>query len=391
MRILFCLAWATLSYGGTVWAQDRVDYEDADTERLKSLGGLPDQSEKLKDLKLPSIPAFTENPAINTSPAESIKDLEDRALPQIRTENGASLPKEDLGSIKTRSPKIRTKKAAPINSEFDDLRTLIERVGDSGEEAIGENNLAPIGNESLKPENRKPLNIVMGDMGMTSFDPAVDTGFVALKKRLVVNLTGGSGPNESKMGYASLGLRLGDAVYGVGYDRGQWLDIETNTGKFTESIFGHVCGGLSYDIAWFYAEPCMGLGIGKGYYTQRDPKNRIVETRVSRNYLKFNLKVLIKLEAMTSLLSGLLLDVSTGYQEDAFLYGSTAEVWVRHINSGIGIGVESVGSQRQNILLGYSIGLGKLWSTGGYFKKSNLLPDESAYERKLQPLLRKAP
>lgn len=171
----------------------------------------------------------------------------------------------------------------------------------------------------------------------------------SLKQRVIYELSGGYGPNDTRMFFSSIGLRLDGHVIGVAYERSQWLDIKTNTGKFTESILGDYCASMTIDSSWLSIQPCLRYGAGSGYWLERNALNQVVENEKKRNVFKTYGRFIALVPVANYKLA---IEGSIGYSEDVFLYGPFSQLWIKTPLLGLSVGFESYSNQRNVVSLG---------------------------------------
>ena len=187
-------------------------------------------------------------------------------------------------------------------------------------------------------------------MKMTDLDPA----------QYAVETYGGSGPNEAANYTLNVSYISSSVSLGIVYDRSQWLDVRTNTGKFTQNVYLDVCANTSLDADWFAFIPCAMVGEGQGIYKERNLADEI-ETHeksglVHKTYLRFILFIPLSFsnESQRIAIEGLV-----GASSDPFLYGAFMQSWIKTPFLGLMVGGELYQNQRQIISVGWAHATGK--------------------------------
>ena len=189
-----------------------------------------------------------------------------------------------------------------------------------------------------------------GEMGLSSYR-SPNSHF---KKRVIFDSVAGMGLNATQSSESSLSLRLGDHIIGVAYERAQWLDTKTNTGKFIQDLYADYCSALSFDTSWLSVQPCYSYGVGVGIFRERDALNNVLQFEKKRNVFKLYGRVVFTVPVGSQKLA---VEGVTGYSEDPFLYGPYSELWLKLPLVGLSVGAQSYSAQRNSLCIGYGFGI----------------------------------
>ncbi len=275
-------------------------------------------------------------------------------------------PNKELGDQKN---VVGDKKDA-VGEKF---RTPVNREQVKGER------LAPgINNQSVESGNRErviPRPGVNGESDSVSlrlpdvgFDPETEALIEAInvndigyrhpmkepRKLIITDTFVGVGPNYTQAFGGTIGLNIYKWVIGGGYERAQWLDVNTNTGKYVESIFADGCAAMTFDTSWFSFQPCFRYGVGYGNFKERNALNEIVSKDKNRSVSKTFGRFILLLDAGDDKIA---VEGITGYSEDPFLYGAFIQATVKTPILGLMAGFETYAGQRNAFILGYSLGV----------------------------------
>lgn len=177
------------------------------------------------------------------------------------------------------------------------------------------------------------------------------------KNRTVTEISAGGGPNETLLLQTSMQVRIYDHLLGLAYERAQWLDVETNTGKLTESYYADYCAPFSFDGDSTSIIPCFRYGEGNGTYKERNERNEIVTKEQERRVFKLYGRGILKLFDGKRAGEGTYLEITAGYSQDPFLYGGYTQVWLKTAIPFTSVGFEVYDQQRVAISLSLSFGI----------------------------------
>ena len=190
-----------------------------------------------------------------------------------------------------------------------------------------------------------------------------DLGFASLrnpeakpKNRILLETYGGGGLDSTAVWAINAAIRVSDNILGVGYERAQWLDVKTNTGKFVQDTYLDYCVAAAPAVSFFSIQPCARYGRGSGTYAERDALGAVVERTLPRAFLKFYGRFILLFSGPSGT-HRVALEGVTGYSEDPFLKGAYNQLWLKLPLAYLSIGAETYAAgQRTSLLLGMTVG-----------------------------------
>jgi len=172
------------------------------------------------------------------------------------------------------------------------------------------------------------------------------------KKLILYSASVGAGKQDDRALNLSLGVRLMDNIFSGVYNRSQWLDEKTNTGKFVSTLSLDYCPSISFGSKRFAVQPCYSGGTGEGEWKERNALNQIVVNRTQRSIYKVYLRFVTLFPIPKK--GSLAIEGVMGYSEDVFLYGPYFQSWIKTPFFDLSLGLETYTGQRNLLSIGFA-------------------------------------